>query len=157
MAISSTLNKFLDRHKVEFELVPHAPTGSSMETMRQSHVPGNRLAKAVVLKQQDNYSMVVLPSVEHVDLAALRNQLGHGVELATESELGELFPDCAIGAVPPVGPAWGMDTYLDDCFMAGDDEVFFEAGDHEDLVRLSADQFQKMLANVTHGHYGHTV
>ena len=157
MAISSTLNKFLDRHQVEFELVPHTPTSSSMETMRQSHVPGNRLAKAVVLKEDDNYSMVVLPSVEHVDLAALRKQLGHGVELATESELGELFPDCAIGAVPPVGPAWGLDTYLDDCFLTDDEEVFFEAGDHEDLVRVSGDQFQKLLGNVTHGHYGHTV
>ncbi len=157
MTISSTLNKFLDQHQIEFELVPHTPTGSSMETMRQAHVPGNRLAKAVVLKEEDNYSMVVLPSVEHVDLAALRKQLGHGVELATEAELSKLFPDCAVGAVPPVGPAWDMDTYLDDCFLGDDDEVFFEAGDHEDLVRVSGDQFQKLLGNVRHGHYGYTV
>jgi Ala-tRNA(Pro) deacylase len=157
MAISSTLNKFLDQHQIEFELVPHTPTGSSMETMRQAHVPGNRLAKAVVLKEEDNYSMVVLPSVEHVDLAALRKQLGHGVELATEAELSKLFPDCAVGAVPPVGPAWNMDTYLDDCFLGDDDEIFFEAGDHEDLVRVSGDQFQKLLGDVRHGHYGYTV
>jgi Ala-tRNA(Pro) deacylase len=157
MAISSTLNKFLDQHQIEFELVPHTPTGSSMETMRQARVPGDRLAKAVVLKEEDSYSMVVLPSVEHVDLAALRKQLGHGVELATEAELSKLFPDCAVGAVPPVGPAWDMDTYLDDCFLGDDDEVFFEAGDHEDLVRVSGDQFQKLLGNVRHGHYGHTV
>ena len=99
----------------------------------------------------------VTVTAEHVDLAVLRQQLGHGVELATEAELSKLFPDCAVGAVPPVGPAWNMDTYLDDCFLGDDDEIFFEAGDHEDLVRVSGDQFQKLLGDVRHGHYGYTV
>lgn len=157
MTISSTLNKFLDQQQIEFKLVPHTPTSSSMETVRQAHVPGNRLAKAVILKDQNNYSMVVLPSVEHVDLGVLRKQLGHSVELATESDLNNLFPDCAVGAIPPVGRAWGLDTYLDDSFLGDGDEVFFEAGDHEDLVRISGDQFQKLLGDVKHGHYGHTI
>ena len=48
-------------------------------------------------------------------------------------------------------------TYLDECFMGDNREVYFEAGDHEDLVRMSGEQFQKLLGNVEHGHYGHTV
>ncbi len=71
---------------------------------------GNGLAKAVIIKEDDKNSMVVVPSVEHVDLAVLRELFGHGVELATESELGKLFPDCAIGAVPPIGAAWVFDV-----------------------------------------------
>jgi Ala-tRNA(Pro) deacylase len=128
-----------------------------MDSAQQAHVPGNRLAKAVVLKGDGNYSMVIVPSVEHVDLAVLREQLGTGLELATESELGELFPDCDVGAVPPIGPAWGMDTYLDECFLGNDEEIYFEAGDHEDLVRVSGEQFQKLLGDARHGHYGHTI
>ena len=157
MTISSTLNEFLKQQEVAFELIPHPHTGSSMDSAQQAHVPGNRLAKAVVLKGDGNYSMVIVPSVEHVDLAVLREQLGTGLELATESELGELFPDCDVGAVPPIGPAWGMDTYLDECFLANDEEIYFEAGDHEDLVRVSGDQFQKLLGDARHGHYGHTI
>ena len=157
MTISSTLNEFLKQQEVAFELIPHPHTGSSMDSAQQAHVPGNRLAKAVVLKSDGNYSMVIVPSVEHVDLAVLREQLGTGLELATESELGELFPDCDVGAVPPIGPAWGMDTYLDECFLANDEEIYFEAGDHEDLVRVSGDQFQKLLGDARHGHYGHTI
>jgi len=157
VTISSTLNEFLKQQEVAFELIPHPHTGSSMDSAQQAHVPGNRLAKAVVLKGDGNYSMVIVPSVEHVDLAVLREQLGTGLELATESELGELFPDCDVGAVPPIGPAWGMDTYLDECFLANDEEIYFEAGDHEDLVRVSGDQFQKLLGDARHGHYGHTI
>jgi len=157
VTISSTLNEFLKQQEVAFELIPHPHTGSSMDSAQQAHVPGNRLAKAVVLKGDGNYSMVIVPSVEHVDLAVLREQLGTGLELATEFELGELFPDCDVGAVPPIGPAWGMDTYLDECFLANDEEIYFEAGDHEDLVRVSGDQFRKLLGDARHGHYGHTI
>lgn len=156
MAISATLKKYLDQQQVAFELIPHPHTGSSMDTAQQAHVPGNRLAKAVILKEDGNYSMVIVPSVEHVDLALLREQFGHGVELATEPELGELFPDCETGAVPPIGAAWGLATYLDECLLH-EQEVFFEAGDHEDLVRVSGDQFLKLLGDVRHGHYGRTI
>jgi Ala-tRNA(Pro) deacylase len=156
MAISTTLKGFLDQQQVAFELIPHPHTGSSMETAQQAHVPGNRLAKAVIIKEYDKYSMVVVPSVEHVDLALLRQHFGHGVELATESELSELFPDCAIGALPPIGAAWGMDTYLDECLL-DEQEVFFEADDHEDLVRVTGDQFRELLGNARRGHYGQTL
>jgi Ala-tRNA(Pro) deacylase len=127
-----------------------------METAEQAHVPGNRLAKAVIIKEDNKYSMVIVPSVEHVDLAVLREHFGYGVELATESELGKLFPDCAIGAVPPIGAAWGIDTYLDECLL-DKEEVFFEAGDHEDLVRMSGDRFRELLGEARRGHYGHTL
>ena len=157
MTISSTLNEFLERQDIPFEIIPHPHTSSSMETAQQAHVPGHRLAKAVVLKGDGSYWMVVLPSVEHVDLALLREKLGYGMELATESELTDLFPDCEVGAVPPIGPAWGLNTYLDESFMDDDQDVYFEAGDHEDLVRVSSDQFVNMLGDVTQGHYGHTI
>ena len=154
MAISATLKEYLDKQQVAYELVPHPRTGSSMETAEEAHVPGNRLAKAVIIREEGTYSMVIVPSAMHVDLAILRQQFGHAAELATEAELGKLFPDCAVGAVPPVGAAWGLDTYLDDCLL-DEGEVFFEAGDHEDLVQVSGEQFRKLLGDAKRGHYGH--
>jgi Ala-tRNA(Pro) deacylase len=154
VTISATLKDFLDQQQVAFELIPHPQTGSSMETAEQAHVPGKRLAKAVIIREAGKYSMVIVPSAQHVDLDVLRRNFGHGVELATEAELGTLFPDCAVGAVPPIGAAWGLDTYLDECLL-DEQEVFFEAGDHEDLVRVTGDQFGKLLGNASRGHYGH--
>jgi Ala-tRNA(Pro) deacylase len=154
VTISATLKDFLDQQQVAFELIPHPHTGSSMETAEQAHVPGKRLAKAVIIREEGKYSMVIVPSAQHVDLDVLRRNFGHGVELATEAELGTLFPDCAVGAVPPIGAAWGLDTYLDECLL-DEQEVFFEAGDHEDLVRVTGDQFGKLLGNASRGHYGH--
>lgn len=157
MTISTTLRKYLDQQQIEFELIPHPHTSSSLDTAQQAHVSGNNLAKAVIVKGDDSYSMVVIPSAEHVDFAVLREQFGQGMELATESELGELFADCETGAVPPIGDAWGMDAYLDYCFKADQEEVYFEAGDHEALVRVTGEQFHRLLGNAKRGYFGHTI
>jgi Ala-tRNA(Pro) deacylase len=97
--------------------------------------------------------MVVVPSAEHVDMTVLRQQFGHAVVLASEAELADLFPDCEVGAVPPLGAAWGVDTFVDESLL-GESEVFFEAGDHEVVVRVTGDQFERLLEDAERGYFG---
>ena len=156
MAISSTLRDFLHKQHVEYSLIPHAHTASSMETAQAAHVPGNSLAKAVIVKDEERYIMVVVQSSEHVDLAELKRQLGPSLELASEVELGTVFSDCELGAVPPIGSAWSMDVFLDECLLERE-EVFFEAGDHEDLVRVTGPDFARLMEGSKRGHFGHTI
>ena len=153
MVMSITLEEFLSQHNATYDLIPHPHTGSSMETAEEAHVPGIQLAKAVVIRDDGHYLMVVVPSVEHVDLTLLRQQFGHAVVMASEAELADLFPDCETGAVPPLGSAWGVDTYVDESLLA-ESEVYFEAGDHESVVRVSGDQFEQLLENAERGYYG---
>ena len=156
MAMSITLEEFLNQHNASYDLIPHPHTGSSMETAQEAHVPGMRLAKAVVIRNEGRYSMVVVPSAEHVDMGLLRQQFGQAVTMASEEELSDLFPDCETGAVPPLGAAWGVATYVDESLLTGN-EVYFEAGDHESVVRVSGDQFEQLLGNAERGYFGRLV
>lgn len=156
MAISPTLKNYLAQHNVDYTLLPHPHTGSSMETAEAAHVPGGALAKAVVMKGDDKRVMVVIPSNLHVDVAEFRRRVGHGFELATESDITDAFPDCAVGAVPPIGPAWGIDAYLDEGLLEHE-EIFFEAGDHEELVRLKVSDFENLLGDAERGRFGNTI
>jgi Ala-tRNA(Pro) deacylase len=153
MAMSLTLEEFLSQHNASYDLIPHPHTGSSMETAEEAHVPGIRLAKAVVIRDDGRYRMVVVPSVEHVDMGVLRQQFGHAVTMASEGELSGLFPDCEVGAVPPLGPAWGVDTYVDESLLT-EGEVYFESGDHESVVRVSGDQFERLMELAERGYFG---
>ena len=156
MAISPTLRDFLHKQQVEYSLVPHVHTGSSMETAQAAHIPGNSLAKAVILKDGERYIMVVIQSSEHVDLAELKRQFGAPFEMASEGELGKVFSDCDLGAVPPIGSAWSMNVFLDERLLERE-EVYFEAGDHEDLVRVTGTDFARLMAGSQRGHFGHTI
>jgi Ala-tRNA(Pro) deacylase len=156
MAIATTLKDFLTEHHVDYNVVPHSRTLTSMETAAEAHVPGDRLIKCVVIEDDQGYLMVALPSTHRLELGQLHRQLQRNLGLATEDELAGLFKDCELGAIPPIGPAYGIETVVDDSLLQEDD-VYFEAGDHEDLIHVSGKQFQDLVAGARHGHFSHHV
>jgi Ala-tRNA(Pro) deacylase len=80
--------------------------------------------------------MVVIPSTRRVDLAAVTAATGRpGLRLAGERELGRLFPDCELGAMPPFGELYGLPAYVDPCFREWPAFVF-QGGSHEELVAM---------------------
>jgi len=158
MSISNTLREYLVAHDVKVKLITHSPTGSSMESAEQAHISGDALAKGVLVKDDEGYLLVVVPSDYHVDLDSLRSFLGQPVELASEEELGDLFPDCELGAVPPLGHAYGIKTIWDPKTTLGSErQVFFEAGDHVHLVRVSGEKFHELMAPADRGKFSYHV
>ena len=158
MSISKTLRKYLVAHEVKIKLITHSPTGSSMESAEQAHVSGDALAKGVLVKDNEGYLLVVVPTDYHVDLDSLRRFLGQPVELATEEEIGSLFPDCELGAVPPLGHAYGIKTIWDPNTTLGKEkQVYFEAGDHVHLVRVSGRKFHELMAPADRGEFSYHV
>lgn len=152
MGMSSTLEEYLYNKGIKFELIKHPYSTNSMETAESAHVPGNQLAKSVLLEDDEGYILAVIPSTHKVDLDILERYLGRGLGLAHEVEINQLFYDCEIGAIPPIGMAYGYETILDDSLMDNDD-VYFEAGDHIDLVHVSGEEFHAMMEDVEHGQF----
>lgn len=144
MAIAITLKRYLDDQGIGYQTLAHPHSETSLVTAAAAHVPGERLAKAVIVKDDERYLMVVLPADHHVHLGRLHQYLGHEVGLATEQELRRLFPDCEQGAIPPLGAAYDVDTVVDSS-MASADTVFFESGDHEHLIQMDAGKFAALL------------
>jgi Ala-tRNA(Pro) deacylase len=151
MTVAPTLQKYLDQ-SVTYELIPHIPTASSTRTAEACHVPGDALAKAVVLRRDGGYMMAVLPASHHLHLSALKSQLGHHVDLASEDEIERLFEDCERGAVPPLGECYGLDVIVDDSIDARRD-IYLESGDHATLIRMTGEQFARLTAKAWHGHF----
>lgn len=149
MAIALTLERYLDARNVKYDVVAHAPTNSSRQTAKTCRIPGDRLAKAVLLRDDVGYAVAVLPASHHIRIAELKRQFGDDVELATEREAEELFQDCARGAIPAVGECYGLDLLVDDS-IEEEPEVYFEGGDHETLVHMTDAQFARLTATARH-------
>src|SRR5207302_7913091 len=144
MTVSPTLQKYLDQ-SVTYDLIPHAPTMSSTRTAEACHVPGEALAKAVVLRRDGGYMMAVLPASHHLHLSALKSQLGHKVDLASEDEIERLFEDCDRGAGQPLGEGYGVAGRIDDIteqggtrLMARDDERHLRSNTAQSMTTLGA-------------------
>jgi Ala-tRNA(Pro) deacylase len=154
MAIALTLQRYLAAHDVDYDTVPHIPTMTSMHSAEASHVPGDKLAKAVVLKHDDGYMLAVIPASYRLSLEELASVLQRRAKLATEEEVERLFEDCMRGAVPPIGAAYGLDLIVDDS-ISDQPEIYFEGGDHGTLVHMSADRFARATAGAQHGRFSH--
>ena len=150
MGLAMKLADYLAAHPVPFDLVAHSRTRSSLQSARSMDLTPGCLVKAVVLEDEnDRFLMAVLPASRKVDLGELRRCIGHMLRLADEAELRERFCDCELGAVPPIGNAYGMETIWDDSLMSRPD-VYFEAGDHETSVHLKTRDFIGLLEGARH-------
>ncbi|WP_187436267.1 aminoacyl-tRNA deacylase [Bradyrhizobium hipponense] len=152
MSIAPTLQKYLAAENIQYDEIQHEPSMSSTRTAQACHISGDRLAKGIVLRRDDQYILAVVPASHHIRLSDLRTTLGNNVDMANEAEIDQLFRDCAHGAVPAVGKCYGLDVIVDDSIET-QPEIYMEAGDHETLLRLTHAQFAHLTANAPHGRF----
>lgn len=141
----SRLKEFLDSHKIKYIVISHSIAYTANGIAALTHIPGKELAKTVIAKIDNVLVMAVVSASQHVDLALLKAATGaQNVELATEYEFQDKFPDCETGAMPPFGNLYGMSVFADEN-LARDKEIAFNAGSHRELVRLAWDDFVSLV------------
>ena len=149
MAIARTLKHFLDNRHIKYDTVTHTHSDTTEEAAHYAHVPSNQVAKAVVLEDKKGYVLGVIPSENRVNLSWVSQELGRRFELATERELPALFQDCDLGAVPPIGQAYGLDVVWDNQLRNRSD-IYIEAGDHETLIHMKGEYFEQLMTDLPH-------
>jgi Ala-tRNA(Pro) deacylase len=139
------LKEYLDENHVEYVTIIHSRAFTAQKIAAAAHVPGQELAKTVMVKVDGKMAMTVLPANFKVDLDRLREVTGAAdVELATEAEFAEWFPDCEVGAMPPFGNLYGLDVYVAEK-LTRDEEIAFNAGTHTELIRMAYRDFERLV------------
>jgi Ala-tRNA(Pro) deacylase len=144
MEMPRRLIEFLDANKVHYEVLQHPEAVSAQRIAQAEHVKGRHHAKVVIVKSGDEHLMMVLPADHHIDLEKVEKAVGKAVSLDKEQEFKSLFPDCAIGAMPPFGNLYGLPTYVDRD-LAEQDYIVFEAGTHTDAIKMSYRDYEKIV------------
>jgi Ala-tRNA(Pro) deacylase len=147
MAIVERLQQLLDRQDAKHDVVTFPKAFTAQQVAHNAHVTGRRLAKVLVLRDDAGKDyMVVLPASRQFDAIAVREVTGRtGMRLENELELQRLFPDCELGAMPPFGHLYGLPMFVDRC-LARQSDIFFEAGNHHELVHMSWTDYAKLAA-----------
>ena len=108
----------------------------------------------MLLHDAKGYVLAVLPAEHLLDVEALNRLLDRRLKLSLESDIGPLFPDCEPGAIPAIGPAYGLLTLVD-ASLCELPELYFEGGDHESLVGVSEEAFRKLMLGAQYGRFSH--
>jgi len=129
---------------VQYEILRHSEAVTAQRIAQAEHVKGRHQAKVVMLKSGDQHLMIVLPADHHIDLDKIEKAIGKPVSLGKEDDFKSLFSDTAIGAMPPFGNLYGLPTYVDK-HLAEQDYIVFEAGTHTEAIKISYNDYEKIV------------
>jgi Ala-tRNA(Pro) deacylase len=139
------VKEFLDHNQVKYISIAHSTAYTAQEIAALTHTPGKELAKTVIVEIDAALVMAVLPSSQQIDLVLLKDVAGgNAIRLVSETEFEGCFPDCATGAMPPFGNLYGMAVFADES-LARDKEIAFNAGSHNELIRLAYEDFETLV------------
>src|SRR6266566_6547045 len=144
MEIPKRLIDCLNENKAQYEILRHPEAVTAQRIAQAEHVKGRNHAKVVMIKSGDQHLMIVLPADHQIDLEKAEKAIGKPISLDKEEEFKSLFPDCAIGAMPPFGNLYGLSTCMDK-HLAEQDYIVFEAGTHTDAIKMSYRDYEKIV------------
>ena len=139
------IKKYLQDNSVEFTIETHVPQYTAQEVAATEHISGYMFAKVVVIKADNRFVMAVTPAPRLIDTEKLRHILGaETVRLAEEREMEALFPDCEVGAEPPFGNLYDLETLLD-YQLALHEDIVMQAGTHRETIRMRYADYARLV------------
>lgn len=151
MALAQRIDQFLNDHHIDYDVIRHRHTDSAVNTAHAAHLPEPSVMKAIVTRDKldGGHLMAIIPASNRLNLSRLNYIAHRQLQLEDEAGLAGLFPDCEVGAVPPLGEAYQMEVVWDDALQEQTD-VYLEAGDHECLIHLDGREFRNLLKDSLH-------
>jgi len=139
------IKKMLTKRGIAFEELHHPEVFTAQELAEREHFTGYRVAKVVVVMADGIPVELILPATHRVSMGRVRRMLNaRKVRLATEQEMAQFFTDCEVGAIPPLRHWEEVEVFMDESLdVAGD--IIFQAGTHEDAVRLCFDDWYQLV------------
>jgi Ala-tRNA(Pro) deacylase len=146
MPIPAHISKFLDSRHVTYQSLTHSRAYTAQATAQAQHLSGKRLAKVViVVGENKKLVMAVVPANCRVDLDRLGQLLKtNRIRLATEEEFKGAFPECELGAMPPLGNIYHLDVWVDEALKSCP-TITFNAGTHSEIIQMSFADFEQLV------------
>jgi Ala-tRNA(Pro) deacylase len=144
MSIATTVGDALEFEAVDFTIVSQSSAAGPAQSAKNATISRESLAKAELFKDPHGYILTVVPASHTVDLKVLSSQLHRQLTPAVDDDLDELFCDCVVGSVPPLGPWYRVPTIVDSS-LTDQSDIYFEAGDQDSLVHVSETGFERLL------------
>lgn len=147
MNVLDELKKLLDEHKISHKCWMHAPVHTSEEAAKVRGVPLESGAKALVLRSEGKFLMVVIAGDKKMDMKKVKDVIkSKRLSLATPEEALQVT-HCTIGSIPPFGNLFGIPVYLD-ISLTKFPIINFSAGRHDTSIAMSVNDYQNAVQPV---------
>ena len=142
---ATRIKQFLEENDVPYTRIEHEISYTAQETAALAHIPGREVAKTVMVRIDGVLAMAILPATNRLNKERLKG-VAHAreVTMATERDFKDMFPDCEVGAMPPLGNLYDLKVYVDKS-LAADEHIAFNAGTHQELIQIAYRDFERLV------------
>ena len=145
MSVRDWIRETLRSQGVPYWTKEHPDVFTAQRLAHEEHMSGHRTAKVVVAYADDRPVMLVLPASHKAALTAVKEMLkAKEVHLAAEDQMRRLFPDCEVGAEPPLPYGKDIEIWMDRSMRVPGDIVFF-GGTHRESIRMAFDDWYRTV------------
>jgi Ala-tRNA(Pro) deacylase len=138
------IREYLDGNGARYVVIAHSPAYAAQEVAASAHVPGRSMAKVVVAVLDGRLALAVVPATRDVDFEALREATNSAnARIADESEFADYFEGCKLGAIPPFGNLFGVETFVA-LSLARHPQIAFNAGTHTDVIVMNTEDYLRL-------------
>lgn len=140
------LTRVLEDAGADYQLLHHGHTERAVEEAEALGLTAAEVAKTLIARTPDGRLRVLVPASERIDMRKLREAVGGSkddIQLATEAEMAQAYPEFALGAVPPLGGT-RSDPVIVDRRLAEHEWLVFEAGTHDDSLRMRTEDLLRI-------------
>jgi Ala-tRNA(Pro) deacylase len=139
------LKDYLEKNRVQYEVGFHERVYTSQEIAATLHVPGKEMVKVVMVKADGKMTMLVLPASYRVDTKKLKKVLScKRLGISKEKDFEEIFPDCEVGAMPPLGNLYHLEVWVDQV-LTKDEFIVFQAGSHVETLKIKYSDYARLV------------
>lgn len=128
MSVFQRIKELLDGAGIVHTVMEHEPVYTSEQAAAVRGTPLASGAKALIVKADDRFVLLILPADRKLESKTARNALGaKGLRFATREEVLEMT-GLQPGSIPPFGSLFGLPVYCDPG-LAANASINFNAGD----------------------------
>jgi len=163
MGIPVKVIKYLEKNKIKYLPFEHKVVYTSFDKAATLKLKPNMIGKTMVVKTDKETILALIPGNKNFDknkfkkiINSLRKKakqkLVSKIDFASEKWMKNNLKGVKLGAVPPFGGLWKMETYIDKSLLKLP-KIIINSGDYKWSFKINPSQFKKIKPEPVFGSF----
>ncbi len=153
MPVPKRLIKFLDKNKVNYEIIKHRTVYTAFDKAATLRVTPKIIGKTLLVKLDKNPALVLIPANKNLDKQKLKKiAKAKNIDFIKEAWMKKNLKGIKIGAIPPFGNLWKLQTFLDRG-LTQNPKIIVNSGEYAFSIKIKAGDMKKLIPDLVMGNF----
>jgi Ala-tRNA(Pro) deacylase len=153
MPIAKKIIEFLDKNKIKYEKISHRKVFTAYDKAATLRVKPSMIGKTLILKINGDLVITLIPGNRNLDKNKFKKLAKtKRVDFISEKLMKNKFKGVKIGAIPPFGNLWKLQTFIDRN-LTNQPKIIVSGGDYNWSIKINPAVLKKTTPDLVAGSF----